>query len=39
MSGPFSLTFCQIVALMFPHRSVPMGLLLVSVAFVSSFMK
>jgi hypothetical protein len=21
-NGPFSLTFCQIVALMFPHRSV-----------------
>ena len=24
-NGPFSLTFCQIVALMFPHRSVVAG--------------
>jgi hypothetical protein len=26
-NGPFSLTFCQIVALMFPHRSVVAGCL------------
>lgn len=31
--GPFSLWFCQIVALMFPHRSVFAGLLLVTMMF------
>ena len=30
-NGPFSLTFCQIVALMLPHRSVFAGLLLVAI--------
>ena len=30
---PFSLTFCQIVALMLPHRSVFAGLLLVAILF------
>jgi len=36
-SGPFSLTFCQIVALMFPHRSVVAGRLdewLVAICFL-----
>jgi hypothetical protein len=33
-NGPFSLTLCQIVAyLMFPHRSVFAGLLLVAILF------
>ena len=31
--GPFSLSFCQIVALMFPHRSVFVGLLLPAILF------
>ena len=31
--GPFSLMFSQIVALMFPHRSVFAGLLLVAIFF------
>ncbi|HMF86070.1 MAG TPA: hypothetical protein VK598_06935 [Nitrospiraceae bacterium] len=29
--GPFSLTLCQMVALMLPHRSVFVGLLLVAI--------
>jgi hypothetical protein len=29
--GPFSLIFCQIVALMLPHRSVFAGCLLVAI--------
>jgi hypothetical protein len=32
-NGPFSLTFCQIVALMLRHRSVLAGLLLVAILF------
>jgi hypothetical protein len=32
-NGPFSLTFCQIVALMLPHRSVFAGCLLVAILF------
>jgi hypothetical protein len=32
-NGPFSLTFCQIVALMLPHRSQFEGLLLVAILF------
>jgi hypothetical protein len=31
--GPFSLAFCQIAALMLPHRSVFAGLLLVAILF------
>jgi len=31
--SPFSLTFCQIVALMLPHRSLFAGLLLVAILF------
>jgi hypothetical protein len=32
-NGPFSLTFCQIVALMLPHRSVFAGCLFVVILF------
>jgi hypothetical protein len=32
-NGPFSLLFCQIVALMLPHRSVFAGCLLVAILF------
>jgi len=32
-NGPFSLTFCQIVALMLPHRSWFAGFLLVAILF------